>query len=62
MKLISKRDENWTIQVTAKKNKILLNRHGMVVLEKGQHYGSSVVNPDIIKRDYIFPDGVTIDD
>ena len=62
MKLISKSNKDWYVQVNVKRNKITLNKHGMVVLEKGQHYGSTVVRPDIIERDYIIPEGVSIDE
>ena len=60
MTLISKKNSDFKIKVESRKNAIITNKHGFVVITKGCHYGSTSVRPDILEKDYHIPEGVKI--
>lgn len=57
-----KKNSEYIIHVLSKKNKVLLNKHGMVIITKGNYCQSTTINPDVLKNDFIIPDDIIIDD
>jgi hypothetical protein len=53
--------ETW-ISVLAKRNKILTNKHGFVMITKGSHQGMNTIEPDALWKFYIIPKDVQLKD
>jgi hypothetical protein len=56
---LTNKDKSYKIKVNSKKNKIIVSK-GFVIITSGTHYSANKVRADIIEKDYIIPDNVTI--
>jgi len=62
MTLKNKKDPKFSITVLSKRNKILTNSHGFIVITKGNHNQATTLLPEILSNKYIIPENVTIED
>lgn len=57
---LKQKDSTWRITVLSNKNKIIVDRFGMVNITRGQHYGLTKLKKEIVEREYEIPEGVKI--
>ena len=60
MRLQNKKDPDIWIKVLAKRNKIILNRHGKVMLKNSNHDNLSTITAEVLWAEYLVPEGVTL--
>ena len=53
--------ETW-ITVSAKRNKILTNKHGFVMITKGSHQGLNTIEPEALWNFYNIPEDTKLKD
>lgn len=59
MRLHSKEDKKKFITVAAKRKKILTNKNGLVMITRGSHQGSNIIDIESVKKYYIVPKDIT---
>ena len=62
MKLYKKKNNKEYITVSSKRNKILINKHGFVMITKGNYKQANIVSKEEIEREFIIPEGIIIKD
>ena len=62
MKIYKKEDETKYITISAKRNKILTNKHGFIMITKGNHKRANIISKEELEKEFIIPENIIIKD